>query len=54
MIQIANIVARQGEKEPFIKNVFTLDTCAPIVGSEVRAFTIKEEGQMLEVGLADS
>jgi DNA polymerase delta subunit 1 len=35
VIQIANMVIRQGEKEPFIRNVFTLDTCAQIVGSQV-------------------
>ena len=35
VIQIANMVIRQGDKEPFIRNVFTLDTCAPIVGSDV-------------------
>ncbi|XP_053953423.1 DNA polymerase delta catalytic subunit [Anastrepha ludens] len=38
VIQIANMVIRQGEPEPFIRNVFTLNTCAPIVGSEVRCF----------------
>ena len=36
VIQIANMVVRQGEKEPFIRNVFTLDTCAQIVGSQVK------------------
>jgi DNA polymerase delta subunit 1 len=35
VIQIANMVMRQGEREPFIRNVFTLDTCAPIVGAQV-------------------
>lgn len=35
VIQIANMVIRQGDSEPFIRNVFTLDTCAPIVGSDV-------------------
>lgn len=35
VIQIANIVIRQGENEPFINNIFTLDTCAPISGSQV-------------------
>jgi DNA polymerase delta subunit 1 len=35
VIQIANMVVRQGEREPFIRNVFTLDTCAQIVGSQV-------------------
>lgn len=35
VIQIANMVIRQGDNEPFIRNVFTLNTCAPIVGSQV-------------------
>ncbi|XP_065673456.1 DNA polymerase delta catalytic subunit isoform X2 [Hydra vulgaris] len=38
VIQIANMVIYQGEKEPFIRNVFTLDTCAPIVGSQVLTY----------------
>ncbi|KAM4651111.1 DNA polymerase delta catalytic subunit [Discoglossus pictus] len=38
VIQIANMVLRQGEKDPFIRNVFTLDTCASIVGSQVLCF----------------
>jgi len=46
VIQIANMVIKQGEKEPFIRNVFTLDTCAPIVGSAVISFD--KEGDMLE------
>ncbi|KAI0741539.1 DNA polymerase family B-domain-containing protein [Daedaleopsis nitida] len=35
VIQIANMVTRQGETKPFIRNVFTLNTCAHIVGSQV-------------------
>lgn len=35
VIQIANMVIRQGDSEPFLRNVFTLNTCAPIVGSQV-------------------
>lgn len=35
VIQIANMVIRQGDQEPFVRNVFTLNTCAPIVGSQV-------------------
>lgn len=35
VIQIANMVIRQGDAEPFIRNIFTLNTCAPIVGSQV-------------------
>lgn len=50
VIQIANMVVRQGEKEPFIKNVFTLDDCAPIVGSEVISFEKKKgEVELLKV-----
>ena len=39
-IQIANMVIHQGEKEPFIRNVFTLDTCAAIVGSQVKQISL--------------
>jgi len=45
VIQIANMVVRQGEKEPFIRNVFTLDTCAQIVGSKV--ISCSKESDML-------
>ena len=34
VIQIANMVTRQGENKPFVRNVFTLNTCANIVGSQ--------------------
>ena len=47
VIQVANMVINQGEKEPFIKNVFTLDTCAPIVGSDVHSFS--QEKNLLAV-----
>ncbi|XP_011187824.1 DNA polymerase delta catalytic subunit [Zeugodacus cucurbitae] len=43
VIQIANMVIRQGDPEPFIRNVFTLNNCAPIVGSEVRCFPKETE-----------
>lgn len=43
VIQIANMVMRQGEKEPFIRNVFTLNTCAPIVGSHVLSYPKESE-----------
>ncbi|KAG9342853.1 hypothetical protein JZ751_015060 [Albula glossodonta] len=33
VIQIASMVQRQGEKEPFIRTVFTLQSCATIVGT---------------------
>ncbi len=37
IITIANIVKIHGEDEPFVRNVFTLKSCAPIVGTQVRA-----------------
>ena len=37
------MVTNYGEKEPFIRNVFTLDTCAPIIGSEVRSYSTEDE-----------
>ncbi|KAH9176053.1 DNA polymerase family B-domain-containing protein [Lactarius sanguifluus] len=46
VIQIANMVTRQGESRPFIRNVFTLNTCSSIVGSQVISFT--SEAKMLQ------
>ncbi len=46
VIQIANMVTRQGESTPFVKNVFTLNTCSHIVGSQVLSFN--KELDMLE------
>lgn len=45
VIQIANMVIRQGEKDPFIRNIFTLNTCGSIVGSQVLSYM--KEDQML-------
>lgn len=45
VIQIANVVLRIGEPRPFIRNVFTVDTCAPIIGSQI--FEHKTEKEML-------
>ncbi|KAJ1749868.1 DNA-directed DNA polymerase delta [Coemansia sp. RSA 1821] len=45
VIQIANAVTIQGQKQPFIRNVFTLDTCAPIPGVHVLSF--QHEAEML-------
>ncbi len=39
VIQIANMVQVQGESKPCIRNVFTLNTCANIVGAQVLAHT---------------
>ena len=47
VIQIANMVICQGDKDPFVRNIFTLDTCAPIVGSHV--IPCEQEGDMLSV-----
>ncbi|XP_034110049.1 DNA polymerase delta catalytic subunit [Drosophila albomicans] len=46
VIQIANMVIRQGESEPFIRNVFTLKECAPIIGSQVLCYD--KEQQLLD------
>ncbi|KAJ7224475.1 DNA polymerase family B-domain-containing protein [Mycena pura] len=46
VIQIANMVTRQGEQKPFIRNVFTLNSCANIVGSQV--LTYKDEKKLLQ------
>lgn len=50
VIQIANMVSLYGQTEPFIRNVMTLDTCAPIAGSEV--IPHKTEDHLLDVKLA--
>jgi len=52
VIQIANMVVRQGDKDPFIRSVFTLNTCAPIVGADVVSF--KREADLLKVCLLRS
>ncbi|XP_039280844.1 DNA polymerase delta catalytic subunit [Nilaparvata lugens] len=46
VIQIANMVVCQGNPEPFIRNVFTLNTCAPIIGCQV--ISCEKEVDMLE------
>lgn len=46
VIQIANMVQKQGEQEPFIRNVFTLNSCSPVVGSQVLSY--KKEGELLK------
>lgn len=37
------MVIRQGETEPFLRNIFTLNTCAPIVGCQVLSFNTEQE-----------
>uniref|UniRef100_A0A3B4UZ54 DNA polymerase delta catalytic subunit n=1 Tax=Seriola dumerili TaxID=41447 RepID=A0A3B4UZ54_SERDU len=46
VIQIASMVQRQGETEPFIRTVFTLQSCASIVGSQILCFA--QEKQLLQ------
>ncbi|QNP95562.1 DNA polymerase family B-domain-containing protein [Yarrowia lipolytica] len=45
IIQIANVVSRQGDTRPFVRNVFTLNTCSPIAGAQVLEH--ESEGDML-------
>ena len=37
-ILTCHVLLKQGEPEPFIRNVFTLNTCASIVGSDVISY----------------
>lgn len=46
VIQIANTVQIQGKTQPFIRNVFTLDTCAPIAGAQILDF--RNEADLLQ------
>lgn len=46
VIQIANVVQLHGESHTFLRNIFTLKSCAPIGHAEVRDFDTEEE--MLE------
>ncbi len=43
VIQIANMVICQGNPDPFIRNVFTLNTCGPVVGSKVLSYMTEKE-----------
>jgi DNA polymerase delta subunit 1 len=45
VIQIANIVTRYGEKKPFVRNVFCLDTTSSIVATQILEFS--KEADML-------
>ncbi|KAF8421003.1 DNA polymerase family B-domain-containing protein [Tirmania nivea] len=45
IIQIASMVTRYGDKKPFVRNVFCLDTCALIVNTQI--FSYDDEGKML-------
>ncbi|NXH11846.1 DPOD polymerase, partial [Bucco capensis] len=43
VIQIASVVQRQGDREPFLRTVFTLLPCAPILGCQVLSFQTEQE-----------
>jgi DNA polymerase delta subunit 1 len=43
VIQIANVVTRYGEKKPFVRNVFCLDTTSVIVNTQVLEFAQEEQ-----------
>lgn len=43
VIQIANVVVKQGITEPFVRCIFTLRSCAPIAGAIVRSFNSEKE-----------
>jgi DNA polymerase elongation subunit (family B) len=40
VIQIANMVQIQGQPRPFVRNIFALNTCANVVGSQVGLFPL--------------
>ncbi|KAL5037094.1 hypothetical protein BDV3_006196 [Batrachochytrium dendrobatidis] len=46
VIQIANMVALQGDTKPFVRNIFTLNTCSSIIGTHVMSF--QSESEMLQ------
>ncbi|KAJ6624961.1 DNA polymerase family B-domain-containing protein [Mycena sp. CBHHK59/15] len=50
VIQIANMVTRQGEQKPFIRNVFTLNTCSHIVGSQAWSNFVAEVDPDVVIG----
>lgn len=43
VIQIACICKNHGEKDPFVRTVFNLHSCAPIPGTDVKCFESEEE-----------
>lgn len=45
VIQIANVVTKYGEKKPFVRNVFCLDTTSSIVATQILEFD-KEEAML--------
>ncbi|NXS36978.1 DPOD1 polymerase, partial [Pomatostomus ruficeps] len=49
VIAIAAVAQRQGQREPFLRAVFTLLPCAPVRGATVRSFATERD--LLQVGL---
>ncbi|NWH85702.1 DPOD1 polymerase, partial [Aegithalos caudatus] len=47
VIAIAAVALRQGAREPFLRVVFTLLSCAPLRGATVRSF--QSERDLLQV-----
>ena len=43
VIQIANVVTRYGEAKPFVRNVFSLDTCSLIVNTQILEFDAEDK-----------
>ncbi|TYK07460.1 DNA polymerase delta catalytic subunit [Cucumis melo var. makuwa] len=43
VIQVANLVTLQGENQPFIRNVMTLNSCSPIAGVDVLSFDTERD-----------
>ncbi|CAI9108744.1 OLC1v1008422C1 [Oldenlandia corymbosa var. corymbosa] len=43
VIQVANLVTLQGEDQPFVRNVMTLKSCAPIAGVDVMSLDTEKE-----------
>ena len=42
VIQIANVVTRYGDEKPFVRNVFSLDTCSLIVNTQIFEHSTEE------------
>ncbi|CAL5368804.1 unnamed protein product [Camellia sinensis] len=43
VIQVANLITLQGQDQPFVRNVMTLNSCSPIVGVDVMSFDTERE-----------
>ncbi|NXB55008.1 DPOD1 polymerase, partial [Leucopsar rothschildi] len=43
VIAVAAVALRQGAREPFLRVVFTLRSCAPLRGATVRSFDCERD-----------